>query len=550
MKNPWLSLKQEIAKELGAKIEEIEEPDKFGDFAYACFSLAKETKRNPNEIAKELAEKIKMKFIEKVNAIGTYVNFYINWPEFTQEILKSVDKKYGSCEEKETVMMDVFQPNPFKPFHIGHIRNAVIGESIRRLLEFCGKKTIAVSYMGDVGTHVAKWFWYFNNFYKGEIPKENVSKWAGEIYSKATQKMEEKEEYEKEVQEINRKLDSRDKKLMKAWKKLRDLCLEDFWKIQKELDVHLDGHFYESESEIVGKSMVNDLIKKGVAEVSEGAPVINLEKYGLGVFLLMKSDGTSLYSTKDLGLYELKRKKYKFDKSVFIVAAEQYFYFKQLFKAFEVLNLPGWEKNIHISFGLVTLKEGKMSSRYGTIILYEDLRDEMIKKILDEIEKKNPDLKDKYEIAKKIAFGAIKYSMLDIDNDKSIKFDWEQVLDIEGRSGPYLQYSLVRALSILKKAKIERYDPSLLKEDIELKLIKKLAKFPNIIKNAAAQYSPNILTTYLFELAQDFNSFYQSLPVLKAEKELKKARLKLVEAFTIVIKSGLNLLSISILEKM
>jgi arginyl-tRNA synthetase len=215
-----------------------------------------------------------------------------------------------------------------------------------------------------------------------------------------------------------------------------------------------------------------------------------------------------------------------------------------------VLNLPGWEKNIHISFGLVTLKEGKMSSRYGTIILYEDLRDEMIKKILDEIEKKNPDLKDKYEIAKKIAFGAIKYSMLDIDNDKSIKFDWEQVLDIEGRSGPYLQYSLVRALSILKKAKIERYDPSLLKEDIELKLIKKLAKFPNIIKNAAAQYSPNILTTYLFELAQDFNSFYQSLPVLKAEKELKKARLKLVEAFTIVIKSGLNLLSISILEKM
>jgi arginyl-tRNA synthetase len=550
MKNPWLSLKQEIAKELGAKIEEIEEPDKFGDFAYACFSLAKETKRNPNEIAKELAEKIKMKFIEKVNAIGTYVNFYINWPEFTQEILKSVDKKYGSCEEKETVMMDVFQPNPFKPFHIGHIRNAVIGESIRRLLEFCGKKTIAVSYMGDVGTHVAKWFWYFNNFYKGEIPKENVSKWAGEIYSKATQKMEEKEECEKEVQEINRKLDSRDKKLMKAWKKLRDLCLEDFWKIQKELDVHLDGHFYESESEIVGKSMVNDLIKKGVAEVSEGAPVINLEKYGLGVFLLMKSDGTSLYSTKDLGLYELKRKKYKFDKSVFIVAAEQYFYFKQLFKAFEVLNLPGWEKNIHISFGLVTLKEGKMSSRYGTIILYEDLRDEMIKKILDEIEKKNPDLKDKYEIAKKIAFGAIKYSMLDIDNDKSIKFDWEQVLDIEGRSGPYLQYSLVRALSILKKAKIERYDPSLLKEDIELKLIKKLAKFPNIIKNAAAQYSPNILTTYLFELAQDFNSFYQSLPVLKAEKELKKARLKLVEAFTIVIKSGLNLLSISILEKM
>jgi arginyl-tRNA synthetase len=337
---------------------------------------------------------------------------------------------------------------------------------------------------------------------------------------------------------------------MKFWKKMRDLCLDDFWKIQKELDIHLDGHFYESEVEDIEKAIVNNLIEKGIVKISEGAPVIDLEKYGLKTFLLMKSDRTSLYSTKDLGLYELKRKKYKFDKSVFVVAAEQDFYFKQLFKTFEILKLPGWDKNIHISYGLVTLKEGKMSSRYGTIILYEDLRDEMIKKISEETEKKNPDLKNKEEIARKIAFGAIKFSMLDIGNNKQIKFDWEQALDIEGRSGPYLQYSVVRALSILEKAKIKNYDSSLLKEDIEIKLIKKLAQFPNLIKNAAGQYSPNILSNYLFELAQDFNSFYQSLPVLKVEENLKNARLKLVESTKTVLTTGLYLLGIPILEKM
>jgi arginyl-tRNA synthetase len=550
MQNLWLSLKQEIAKSLAVAIDEIEEPEKFGDFAYACFNLAKKQGKNPSEIAKDLASKLKIGFIEKIEATGPYVNFYINWPKFIKELLSLINEKYGSWDEKETVLMDVFQPNPFKPFHIGHIRNAVLGESVRRLLEFCGKKTIAVSYMGDVGTHVAKWLWYFNNFYKGEIPKENVSRWAGEIYAKATQKIEEKKEYEEEVQEINRKLDSKDKELMKFWKKMRDLCLDDFWKIQKELDIHLDGHFYESEVEDIGKAIVNNLIEKGIVKISEGAPVIDLEKYGLKTFLLMKSDRTSLYSTKDLGLYELKRKKYKFDKSVFVVAAEQDFYFKQLFKTFEILKLPGWDKNIHISYGLVTLKEGKMSSRYGTIILYEDLRDEMIKKISEETEKKNPDLKNKEEIARKIAFGAIKFSMLDIGNNKQIKFDWEQALDIEGRSGPYLQYSVVRALSILEKAKIKNYDSSLLKEDIEIKLIKKLAQFPNLIKNAAGQYSPNILSNYLFELAQDFNSFYQSLPVLKVEENLKNARLKLVESTKTVLTTGLYLLGIPILEKM
>lgn len=546
--NPWMFLKEEIAKKLNVDIEKIEEPERYGDFAYPCFNLAKKQGKDPKKIAKELAEKLKIKFVKKIEAIGPYINFYIDWPIFSKELLNLINEKYGSWNEKETVIMDVFQPNPFKPFHIGHIRNAVLGESIRRILEFCGKKTIAVSYMGDIGTHVARWLWYFNKFYKGEIPKKNVSKWAGEVYAEATRKVNEKKEYEEEVKEINKKLDDRNPEIMKTWKRIRELCLEDFWKIKKELDVHLDDSFYESDVEEPGRKIVKQLVKDGKAKISEGAPVADLEKYGLGTFLLLKSDGTTLYSTKDLGLAELKRKKYKFDKSVFIVAAEQDLYFKQLFKTMELFKILGWDKSVHVSYGLVILKKGKMSSRYGTVILYEDLRDEMIKKVNEIL--KDSNIENKEEVIRKVAFSAIKFPMLNIDNKKTIKFDWEQALDFEGKSGPYLQYSYVRAINILKKSELKKYDASLLKEDIEIKLIKKIAKFPTIVKECADQYSPNILTNYLFELAQDFNSFYQFLPVLKSEENLRNARLKLVDSIRIVLKNGLYLLGISILEKM
>ncbi|OGI12111.1 arginine--tRNA ligase [Candidatus Micrarchaeota archaeon RBG_16_36_9] len=548
MENLWLNLKKEIANALKADITEIEEPEEYGDLAYACFSLAKKLKKDPKEIAIEFSKKLKIKLIDKVEAVGPYVNFYVDWGKFAKELLKNVNEKYGSFDERETVIMDVFQPNPFKPFHIGHIRCAVLGESIRRMLEFCGKKTIAVSYMGDVGTHVAKWLWYYTKFYKGEIPKEDVSKWAGEIYAEATRKVAEKPEYEEEVKEFNKKLDNRDSEIINTWKEIRDLCLKDFWKIKDELGVHLDDNFYESEVEEPGRKIVQQLLKEGKAKISEGAVVADLEKYGLNTFLLLKSDGTALYSTKDLGLNELKRKKYEFDKSIFVVATEQELYFKQLFKAMEIFNIPGWEKNFHVSFGLVTLKEGKMSSRFGTVILYEDLRDEMISKVKEIL--KDSEVKDNENIIRKVAFAAIKFPMLNIDSKKTIKFDWDQALDLEGKSGPYLQYSYVRAFNILNKAEIKDYDASLLKEDIETKLIKKIANFPDIIKQSTDQYAPNILANYLFELAQDFNSFYHSSPVLKAEENIKNARLKLVESIEIILKTGLELLGIPILEKM
>jgi len=546
-----LKIEKAVKKAAGKKLAVQEAAEGHGDFALPCFELAREMKKSPQAIAEDFARKIKVPNAA-AKAEGGYLNFYIYWKVFGQELLESVGEKYGSGNGGKKILVDTFQPNPFKAVHVGHLRNGSIGDSIRRILEFGGCKVSTVSFMGDVGAHIAKWLWYYNKFHKGKIPEKNVSKWAGEIYAAATKKMEEKEGYEKEVQEVNRKLDGREPALTKQWKELRRIFLEDFAGIAKELGLRLDDYMPESMAEEPGKKLVMKFFNEGRLKKSDGATVIGLEKYGLGVFILLKSDGTALYSTKDFGLFELKRKKYKFDMSLYVVASEQDFYFRQLFKAFEVLEMPGWEKCFHVSHGIVKLREGKMSSRLGTVVLYEDLRDEAIKRVLKIIEEKNPGLQDKEAVAKKIALGALKFAMLSVENARDIVFDWERALDFEGRSGPYLQYAYARACGILRDAALpKKYDATLLADEAEIALLKKIAQFPNAVAAAAKDYSPHIIANYVIELAQAFNTFYNKLPVLKAETaELKNARLKLVEAARTVLKSGLQLLGIEALERM
>jgi len=564
------SIKLEIIKELeklGVKNPKLEKPPENidADLSLPCFELAKEWKKNPVEISKELAAKLKIENIREIKALGPYLNFYIDWSKTSGTLLKEIIKektKYGSSKIKENVIMDVYQANPFKSFHIGHVRNAVLGESVRRLLEFTGRKTTTVSYNGDVGTHVAKWLWYYHKFYKGRVPKKNFAKWVGQIYAEASKKTEEKENYKEEVNEVNRRLDNNasiflmrgkldvgDSELLKVWKRFREMCYRDFKKIAKEMDIKVDNVIAESICEQPGKWLVKKLREEGRIIESEGTLGLDLKECGLGYFMLLKSDGTALYSTKDFGLVQLKAKLGNFDKYIYVVGSEQEFYFKQLFKAYQILGIAKGEHH-HLSHGLVTLKEGKMASRLGNVILYEDLRDEMVGMALEQINKKNPKLKGKKLVAKKIAFAAIKYSMLNIENNKPIKFDWDQALDINGRSGPYLQYTFVRAKSILEKAKFTKFDSSLLKEKVEIELVKKLAEYPEAVRKAAETYSPNLITTYLFELAQLFNNFYHQHPVITAEPKLKAARLALVKSVSLVLQGGLWLLGIETVREM
>ena len=553
-------IKAEILKSLekaGVKNPVVEKPPKGidSDLAFPCFNLAKELKKNPVEIAKELAPKLKPQYVKAVEAIGPYVNFHIDWEKVgglvLEEILTS-KTKYGSVgsRSKEKIIMDVYQANPFKSFHIGHVRNAVLGDSVRRLLEFTGRNVTTVSYNGDVGTHVARWLWYYNNFYKGLVPKKDFTKWAGQIYASSSKKADENEKYKEEIDGVNRKLDKRDPEILKEWKKFRGLCYVSFSSIAKEMGIKVDNNIPESECEGPGKTLVKSLYKKGKLVESEGTIGIDLKGYNLGFFILLKSDGTALYSTKDFGLLQQKSKLGKFDRFLYVVGSEQDMYFQQLFKAYELLKLSAAEHH-HISHGLVTLKEGKMASRLGNVILYEDLRDEMVGMATKLIEEKNPKLKNKKDVAKEVAFAAIKFSMLNIENHKFIKFDWDQALDINGRSGPYLQYACVRARSILKKAgKTAKFDSSLLKEKEEIDVLKALSEFPEVVLKSANAFSPYILTNYLFDLAQSFNSFYQSVQVLNSEPKTKAARLALVKAGSFVIESGLNLLGIGVPEEM
>ncbi len=542
------ALEKAAGKKLALKLAE----EGHGDFALPCFEMAKEMKKSPQMIAEELAKKINLKGIA-AKAENGYLNFYTDWNKLGRKLLESIDEKYGKGNEGKVFLVDTFQPNPFKAVHVGHLRNGALGDSIRRLLEFEGNKVTTTTFMGDMGAHVAKWLWYYNKFHKGEIPEKDVSRWAGKIYAEATKKMGEKKEYENEVQEVNRKLDSREPALAKQWKELRDIFFDDFMRIAKELGLRLDDHIPESVCEEPGKKLVMKFFNDGKLKKSDGAIVIDLQEYGLGVFILLKSDGTALYSTKDFGLFELKRKKYKFDKSLYVVANEQNYYFRQLFKSFELLGLAEREKLYHVCHGIVKLQEGKMSSRLGTVVLYEDLRDEAIKRVMKIIGEKNPELQDKEHAAKKIALGALKFSMLSVEYARDIIFDWERALDFEGRSGPYLQYAYARTCGILRDAgKIpKKIDAKLLSDEAEISLMKKIAQFPNAAAAAAREYSPHIIANYLVELAQAFNAFYNKLSVLKAETpKLRSARLKLVDSARIVMKSGLYLLGIEALERM
>lgn len=528
----------------------------FGDYAFPCFSLAKAFKKNAVEIAKEIAARIKpTKEIEKIVAVQGYVNFFINKKIMVEEILKEILKKKerfgdGSCKEK--IMVEFCHANTHKAFHIGHVRNICLGESISRILEKKGVKVIRANYQGDIGMHVAKTLWGLLNLKKLnlKIPKKNKGSWLGIVYAKANQAAENKK-IEEEINEINRKLYARDKKIMKLWKKTRQWSLDYFKKtIYPDFNVKFDRFYFESEVERKGIEIVKKLLEKGIAKKSEGAIVIDLKKFGLGIFVLLRSDGLPLYSTKDLYLAELQNKEYNPDKILHIVGSEQNFYFKQLIKTLEIIAPEIAKKEKHISYELVILPSGKMASREGTVVLYENVLKKLIELAKKEIKKRAKlNRKELEKRAKKIALSAIKYAMLSQSMEKVIVFNENEIMKFEGNTGPYLLYTYARASSILRKSGKKRikFKIKSLKEQ-EINLAKELWNFLETIERAKTQIDPSIIANYCYKLAQTFNEFYHACPVLKSEE--KEQRLAIVQATRIILKESLRLLGIETLEKM
>ncbi len=540
------------------KIIEVPQNSDFGDYAFPCFPLVSIFKRNPEQIAQDLAKKLQKKLpreIEKIEVAGAYINFFVNKKILAKDVIKkAIDKNYGKGNYRARVMVEFSQANTHKAFHIGHIRGTSLGESLARILEFNGINVVRANYQGDAGMHVAKWLWCYQKYHKKQKLRKDES-WIAEIYVDAVRRLtkDKTKGLQVEVDEINRKLEkAKNKKLMSLWKKTRKLSLDVFETIYRDLNTKFDVYFFERSMEKQGKQIAFELLKKGIAKKSEGAVVMDFEKQGLGVLVLLRKDGTVLYSAKDIALAEKKFKKYKIDSSIYVVGNEQNLYMKQLFKTLELMKLKQASNCKHITYGLVRLPTGKMSSRTGENILYSDFKKEIMDFAKKRIKQREPGLK-KQELDKRalaVGISAIKYSMLKQDSKKSFIFIKKDALNFEGNSGPYLQYSYARASSILRKLKGIKLSKKLITEvnPYEFKLLKKISEFPEIINKAYTNLDPSLIANYSYQLAQIFNEFYHVCPVIKAENQ--QFRVDIVKAFKNVLGNCLNLLGIEVLERM
>ncbi len=526
-----------------------------GDLAFPCFRLG----GNPNQAAIGLSKKITLpKGFSKVEVQGCYLNFFYDRAIFIQNLLSQLEKKgFGhGAHKKEKVMVEYSQPNTHKAFHIGHLRNAVLGSALVNIMRYAGYDVVASNYMGDIGNHVAKSLWYIDKFCKS-LPNEKRGEWLASQYVKATKMIEEKPELKPEVDKVHKKLDAGDKPFIELWKKTRDWSLDDFNNIYNELGVKFDVVFFESQVADAGKEIAKRLVDKGLARLDEGSLLVDLKEFGLDVFLVLKSDGTPLYSTKDLELARRKFEEFKINRSIYVVGSEQELYFKQLFKTLELMGFKDAKNCFHLSYGLVQLESGKMSSRLGNIVTYQELRDKVMEKAHEEVEKRHADWpKQKSdEVAHEIGLAALKFSMLDKERKRVIIFDINEALSFEGESGPYLQYVYTRCRSIIKKScvnekSLKDANLNLLKEPEEFELARRMEALPDIIEETSATYKINSLPRYLLDLAQLFNQYYQKHKVVQEDVELMQARLALVKGVAEVMSIGLGLLGIKTVEEM
>ena len=533
------------------------------------------------QLAQGIAEQVKAEIgsvdgISHIEAVKGYLNVYFKTSDYARRVVDEVltsKSDFGRGAAKgERVMVEYSQPNTHHSFHIGHARNTILGESLARLVEFAGFETIRASYPGDLGLGVITVVWVYDKFYKGQEPEgvHERGQWMLKLYAEATTLLEKKdnetpeetaqrEAYDAERREMYRKWDAGDPYVRELWRVTREWSLEELRDIMHMLDVKMDVWFYESEVDEPSKVIINELIQRDIAvdERPQGGAVIvkideklglTKEKYRTAVVL--RSDGTSLYLTKDLALAKVKFEQYHVDRSIYVVDFRQSLHFQQAFKILEMWGFPQAEKCYHLSYGYVTLPEGAMSSRRGRVALFKEVYDEAVKRVLAVESEKTGDIAEheRVKIAQQIGLGALVYSMLSVDNNKDIVFDINEALSFDGRTGPYIQNAHVRAKSILKKANAQNlanasFDYELTKNEIEL--IEQISRFPNAVQQAANEYRPLVMAAYAYDLANAFHSFYHAVPVTQTEDEkTRNARLQLVAASKQTIANALLLLDI------
>lgn len=548
----------DLELDLIEKLIEIPPKSDMGDYAFPCFQLSKALRKAPNMIAQELKEKINNEGFEKIENLGPYLNFFADKAAFTKDIIEKVlaeGEKYGSSEigKGKNITIDYSSPNIAKPFHVGHLFTTAIGNAIYKMMSFQGYKCIGINHLGDWGTQFGKLISAYKRWCDEEALEKDPINELLRIYVKFHDEAEKDPSLEDEGRMYFKRLEDGYEEETKLWLRFKDLSLKEFKRVYDMLNVEFDSYAGESFYNDKMDAVIEEIDKKGLLVDSNGAKVVMLDEYNMPPCIIKKADGATIYATRDLAAATYRKKTYDFYKSIYVVGVDQSLHFKQLFTTLKLMGHEWANDCKHIAFGLVRFADKKLSTRKGDVIFLEDLLNESIDKTLQVINEKNPDLENKEEVAKKIGIGAVVFTYLKNNREKDIIFDWKEILSFDGETGPYVQYSYARGKSILRKAGAidGNADYSKLNSKEEFELAKTLEGFNKAILHAIDKLEPYVVTRYVISVAKDFNKFYNAHNIMNTEDEATKmARLKLVEATCQVIKNGLGLLGIEVVEKM
>lgn len=542
---------------------EVPSDKKMGDFAFPCFKLAKELRKSPQMIAEEIKEKIEFEenLIKEINIVNGYLNFTINNQAMVETVFKEIDEKQEDFGESnigrgKNIVIDYSAPNIAKPFHIGHLRSTVIGGALYRIYKALGYNCTGINHLGDYGTQFGKLIEGYKRWGAEYNIEESPIDELTKIYVRINNLCNEDESVLEACRDNFKKLEDGDEYCVSLWTKFRELSLKEFQRVYDLLQVDFDSWNGEAFYSDKMQEVVDILKEKNLLVQSEGAMVVDLSEKDMPPCIIEKTNGSTTYATRDLAAILYRARTYDFDTAIYVTSYEQILHFKQVFEVAKYLNLSKKYTDglVHVPFGMVQLKNGKMSTREGNIIKLEDLLNEAISRVKDIMDVKNPDLEDKEEIAKKIGIGAVIFNDLYNSRIKDEIFDWNTMLNFNGETGPYMQYIYVRTKSLLEKAgyipELKNIDFSKLEDEKSINVIKQIYNFSDVIKQAAEKYEPYIVARYLIELAQSFSSFYNENKIIGEEKAVQDARLYLTYATGIVLKSGAALLGIQMPDRM
>ncbi len=553
-----------LSKEDIISMLEIPADENMGDFAFPCFRLAKTMRKAPQMIAADIADRIgQAECFEKVEQVNAYVNIFIKRAFFAGELVREVVREgadYGKSDigNGKTVIVEYSSPNIAKPFHIGHIRSTVIGNAIYNLYTELGYKTIRINHLGDYGTQFGKMIVAYRKWGDEEELKKDPIKTLLGYYTKFHAEAESHPELNDEARETFARLEAGEKAELELWEKFREYSLTEFNRVYDMLGIKFDSYTGESFFTDKMPAIVDEMRAKGLLVESQGAQIVDLEAYGMPPAIILKSDGSSLYATRDIAAAVYRKKTYDFDKCIYVVASQQNLHFKQWKKVLELMGYD-WQKDcIHIPFGLVSLEDGTMSTRAGRVVFLEDVLNNAVEKTKEIMLEKNPNAEGIDEIAKEVGIGAVIFQELSNNRIKDYVFSWDKVLNFDGETGPYVQYTHARASSVMRNAseaelaKIEAgdYDASFLTSDSAYSLIKLIYRVPEVIGDAADKYEPSMLTRHLVDIAQAFNKFYHDEHILVDDEGERLAKLALVRTAKVVIANCLGILGIKAPERM